>query len=357
MDLAGVSGSFLAGYSEANAIQRWLRAADHHMEVGIGDVRCAFTQADTSMVENKRPGKIYATLPTIGMACFPGARSVEICGEIYGLSSAPQAWRNTFLGLSGRLRNPRESPDLPKASHQLGGMILLQVDDVLCASKGDKFQEAVQSLRAKFNFGKWSSLTEPRDYNGRTLTQLDTGRFVLDMTKFAKKVQLLDLPPARAQSVSAQATPAQVTQFHGVVDSLAWISRCGAPQKAAATSMLAGKASNLLVLLIEDMRECNKVVKFLQASITPLHIIGVEPWKRGVMVFSDASLANLEDQCTQVGTVIGRCDVVSLIDKQMTPFSIQYYHSHKFRRLASSTLMAEAASLCETLTQCQWMQR
>eukprot|EP00971_Amphidinium_carterae_P333074 6467575-Amphidinium_carterae.1 len=72
-------------------------AADHHMEVGIGDVRSAFTQIDTSMAENNRPGKIYARPPTSGMACFPGTRLVEICGEIYGLSSAPQAWRNTFL--------------------------------------------------------------------------------------------------------------------------------------------------------------------------------------------------------------------------------------------------------------------
>eukprot|EP00971_Amphidinium_carterae_P201713 4002809-Amphidinium_carterae.1 len=168
------------------------------MEVGIGDVRSAFTQTDTSMRENRRPGKIYARLPTSGMSCFPGARLVEICGEIYGLSSAPQAWRNTFLSAlrelgfkahpmspvvfmiyedmckdsSGRLMKPSVHPELPKVSHQLGGMILLQVDDVLCASKGDKFQEAVQSLRAKFQFGKWSSLTEPRDYNGRTLTQL-----------------------------------------------------------------------------------------------------------------------------------------------------------------------------------------
>eukprot|EP00971_Amphidinium_carterae_P033932 667905-Amphidinium_carterae.1 len=34
------------------------------MEVGIGDVRSAFTQTDTSMMENKRPGKIYARLPS-----------------------------------------------------------------------------------------------------------------------------------------------------------------------------------------------------------------------------------------------------------------------------------------------------
>eukprot|EP00971_Amphidinium_carterae_P325691 6456087-Amphidinium_carterae.1 len=160
------------------------------------------------------------------------------------------------------------------------------------------------------------------------------------MTKFANKVQLLELPSARAQPGSASATPAQVTQFRGVVGSLAWISRCGAPQIAAATSMLAGKASNLL---IEDMRECNKVVKFLQASITPLYIIGMEPCRSGFMIFSDASLANLADQRTQVGMVIGRCDAVSLREKQMSPFSIQYYHSHKFRRVASSTLMAEAA--------------
>eukprot|EP00971_Amphidinium_carterae_P094863 1876975-Amphidinium_carterae.1 len=107
------------------------------------------------------------------MACFPGARLVEICGEIYGLSSAPQAWRNTFLAA---LR------DLGFKAHPMS-----PVDDVLCASKGDKFQEAVQSLRAKFNFGKWSTLTEPRDFNGRTLTQLSTTRFVLDVTKFANK--------------------------------------------------------------------------------------------------------------------------------------------------------------------------
>eukprot|EP00971_Amphidinium_carterae_P269899 5354348-Amphidinium_carterae.2 len=71
--------------------------ADHGLEVEVADFAAAFCQTDMSLVENQRSLKLYARLPPQKFVSLPGTRIVELLGEIYGLSSAPQAWRNTLL--------------------------------------------------------------------------------------------------------------------------------------------------------------------------------------------------------------------------------------------------------------------
>eukprot|EP00971_Amphidinium_carterae_P077649 1535279-Amphidinium_carterae.1 len=80
-----------------------------------------------------------------------------------------------------------------------------------------------------------------------------------------------------------------------------------------------------------------------------IQIIGIAPRSGGYAVYSDASLANLEDKRTQVAMVIGRINRDQLRDEGATTFSLQDYASHKFRRVVNSTLMAETAALVEAL--------
>eukprot|EP00971_Amphidinium_carterae_P350875 6491785-Amphidinium_carterae.1 len=72
-------------------------AVDHGFVLEAADVKGAFTQTDMTLPENARTKKVYIKLLWQGLTCFPGVRIVELLCWIYGLSSAPLAWRNTML--------------------------------------------------------------------------------------------------------------------------------------------------------------------------------------------------------------------------------------------------------------------
>eukprot|EP00971_Amphidinium_carterae_P193727 3844181-Amphidinium_carterae.2 len=68
-------------------------AVDHRFAFEVADVQGAFTQTYMSLSENARMKKVHIKIPWQGLTCFPGARIVELLCWIYGLSSAPLAWR------------------------------------------------------------------------------------------------------------------------------------------------------------------------------------------------------------------------------------------------------------------------
>eukprot|EP00971_Amphidinium_carterae_P339245 6476910-Amphidinium_carterae.2 len=71
-------------------------AVDHRFVLEVADVKGAFTQTDMSLPETARTKKVYVKLPW-RLTCFLGVRIVELLCWMYGLSSAPLAWRNTML--------------------------------------------------------------------------------------------------------------------------------------------------------------------------------------------------------------------------------------------------------------------
>eukprot|EP00971_Amphidinium_carterae_P238659 4737628-Amphidinium_carterae.1 len=131
-----------------------------------------------------------------------------------------------------------------------------------------------------------------------------------------------------------------------------WAARCAAPQALAAASIL---ASRVPTLKIQDMKDLNQALQHLQATVVDIKILGIPPAEGGYALYSDASLANLQDQRTQVAMVMGRINRMQLRAEGVTPFSLQDFASHKFRRVVSSTLMAEASALVEALSAAQWL--
>eukprot|EP00971_Amphidinium_carterae_P065570 1299118-Amphidinium_carterae.3 len=324
------------------------------------------------LAENRRSKKVYIKLPWQGLTCFPGVRIVELLCWIYGLSSAPLAWRNTVLAYlrelgfkihpmtpsvflffekmkvdhTGKFHPVFEAEALPVENGCLGGSLLLQVDDILMAGNGDGFRTAIKKLQKRFDWGKWTDLSQPREFNGRTLQQVLRNQITVSMVQAVSKMRPLQIPSPRERPAASAATEKEITAFRGLLGKIMWSARCAAPQALAAASIL---ASRVPTLKFQDMRDINQALQHLQATVMDIKIIGISPRSGGYAVYSDASLANLEDKRTQVAMVIGRINRDQLRDEGVTTFSLQDYASHKFRQVVNSTLMAETAALVEAL--------
>ena len=352
-------------------LQIW---ADYQWPVEVADVSAAFCQTDAQLPENTRSHRLFVRLPSSGMACFPGATMVELQNEIYGLTTGPRAWRNTFVAAlkaqewqvhpmspcvflkfetmaadeEQRVWSPAERPALPLREGQLGGIILLQVDDVLTGGTGPLYKKSRQSLSQRFTSGKWSTLDAAREYNGRTLRQYSQSEFSIDMHKALAKVKPLEIPSNRQQEPSE----ADVRAFRGLIGSLLWIARCGAPQTLAATSPLASKASKLTVA---DMKMANKALQHLVTTEQPTYIKGISPAKGGYILYSDASLANLQTRGPKQQWGLAECIEMTFDWLERAPSPSRIMLARSSRGVASSPLMAESAALAQGLAHLEWM--
>ena len=119
------------------------------------------------------------------------------------------------------------------------------------------------------------------------------------MEKALAKVKSLMIPPAKQKEPSE----ADLRAFRGLVGSMLWIARCGAPQTLAATSILASRASKVTIM---NMKMANRTLQHLLFTVQSMTNKGISPAHGGHLLYTDASLANLADKRTQTATVIGR---------------------------------------------------
>ena len=57
---------------------------------------------------------------------------------------------------------------------QLTGLITVETDDLLGGGTGDKYFQALETLKRKYRFGTWKELMDtPHEYGGRTLRQFE----------------------------------------------------------------------------------------------------------------------------------------------------------------------------------------
>ena len=149
--------------------------AGAHWDIIFADCSNAFCQGDKL---NRKKGKLYAS------ACeglgLDSRQVIELVVPVYGLGDAPVRWRRTiclFLYEQGWrpsflepcmwvLRNSKTSTSADgKSFHELMGIILIEVDDLLLAGGGVVFDTFLKALFARFEFGKWEKRSA--EFNGR----------------------------------------------------------------------------------------------------------------------------------------------------------------------------------------------
>eukprot|EP00971_Amphidinium_carterae_P350876 6491785-Amphidinium_carterae.2 len=87
----------------------------------------------------------------------------------------------------------------------------------MLGGKGDGFRRAVQKLRQKFQWGKWTDLSQPRDFNGRTTQQLSDQKVTVSMVQPVRKLLPLQIPNPRERPATSAATEREITAYRGLL--------------------------------------------------------------------------------------------------------------------------------------------
>ena len=140
--------------------------ASHQWELQLGDIKGAFLEAGP-LPSRFRP--LFARQPAGGIPGVPSDAVLEVTGNVYGQNDAPLAWHKTFDDESLKIGWERSKFDsclyFLRDGSKLVGVMGVHVDDTALGGSGDKFQQAVKDLRARFPYRKlWSLLCSRQDF-------------------------------------------------------------------------------------------------------------------------------------------------------------------------------------------------
>lgn len=256
---------------------------------------------------------------------------------VYGLSDASRVWYLRVTEELSKLGVTTSKYD--KAVfiwvHEgtLQGIILVHVDDFLYAGS-DSFKIKVMDPFKK-NFKISNESDQAFKYVGLEIQQNHSGIAVSQRTYIASI-----LPVSVEKCVEDRAlNDCEKKSFRGIVGQLSWASSMTRPDISFDCCQLSTVQSNPK---ISDLKKSNKVLKDLKSDEVELLFIELDLETIELVVYSDASHANLHDGGSQGGFIVFLSDASG----KCSPIS---WGSKRLKRVAKSTLSAETQSAVEAL--------
>lgn len=253
-------------------------------KVTSSDIRAAFLQSDpidrTILV---KPPKEFRESKEVWRLHKP----------VYGLNDASKKW---FLTVKKRLTELGCKPlrlDISVYSYysegNLSGLIVVHVDDFLCAGNETFKKNVLQPLESIFEIG---SHNENRfKYIGWNIRQEDDGIYV-DQIDYQQTITQVLIGKERKNQSNFELSIFETKQYQELLGKLQWISSQSRPDirfGVLQRSMRCEKA------LVSDLVELNKVVKRLHKKTLTIKFPQMEydPQKLEIHAYSDAALSNL----------------------------------------------------------------
>ncbi|CAE7388309.1 GIP [Symbiodinium sp. CCMP2456] len=325
--------------------------ASNKWTLRLGDIKGAFLASGALPAQYK---PLYATLPQGGIPGIPSDALIEVLGHVYGLNDAPSAWQRTLdraLHEAGFERS-RLDPCLYflRDEGRLTGVYGVHVDDCATGGVGEKYEQALEMLKGRFEFRKWR--LGDGDFCGARYRQ-NPQTFEITMTQesFVDKIRPLRMTRRRAQERHSPLTDEEVKCLRAINGSLNWLSSQSRPDLATQVSF---SQQSFPKPTVNDALAANNAVRrarqHRQLSITfrSIPLPGL-----AVLCHSDAAYANGRDGATQAGYVIGFTDR-SVDEDKVTAWSPAFWKSYRLPRVVSSTLSAEAQALATASGMAEW---
>ena len=162
----------------------------------------------------------------------------------------------------------------------------------------------------------------------------------LSQIRYIDQISEIEIDPARIRHNDLDINDAEKGQLCSVCGQLLWVSTQSRPDVSYATCV----ASNALASgTISDLKLVNKTVKFLKNNPLTVRFSAIDDISASlIVVFSDASYANLPGACSQGGHII-------LMVSRSGKFCPLSWQSKKIRRVCKSTLAAESWAMVEAV--------
>ena len=215
-------------------------------------------------------------------------------------------------------------------------MIAVHVDDLMFGGT-DKFQKnVIEALKRKF---KLSTEVETEFvYTGLDIRQ--SSAFInLSQIGYADQISEISIDPIRGRDNKLEINSHERSQLRSVCGQLLWVATQSRPDLGYATCI----ASNSYATgIISDLKLVNKTIKFMKNNPLTLKFPRIDLSSASVVIFCDASFANLRDGSSQGG------HIVFVVDRsgKCSPLTWQ---SKKIKRVCKSTLAAESWSMIEAV--------
>lgn len=259
---------------------------------------------------------------------------------VYGLADASLYWynrvKNIFIETGGVISKVDPAVfDWLDQDNNVTGVLACHVDDFIWGGSQMFSNTVIPHLRSKLSVGREAH---------------DNFPFVgVDFVTCGKNMQIhqetyihyltpIHLTPSRAVELSSPLTEHEKDQLRSKIGQILWVARQSRPDVMFDASNL---ASTLKHATIQTIHDTNKIVCKLKAKSVTLnfqHLGTGCPLK--MVVFSDASFANLSDGGTQGGHFI----VLMGENGQFCPISWQ---SKRIKRVVRSTLAGETLAMSE----------
>ena len=268
----------------------------------------------------------------------------KIKKDVFGLQEAPRLWwlkfRGDLIEMGWIELRYIKAVFILLEKGRLIGILVIHVDDGLCAGKGRQFDQALSRLYERLPIkGQTGSTT----FSGRYIEQKEDCSFVVSQPSYLKDVAPIEIAKERKKQKDSPVTASEKTAFRSLVQKLAWPSRTTNPLLAFEVSDFQQKVE---IATVQNLMDLNRMLKKAQESDTGSVSIVIPSMKLDDVVtvtFSDASFGNMPKSGSQGGEMIFVCE--KSVTSTDVPAALVEWSSKRIHRVVRSTLAAEGGAL------------
>ena len=260
---------------------------------------------------------------------------------VYGLSDSSRLWYLTIrkkLKSLGMEVSPHDQGLFYQHTNQkLAAIIIVFVDDLLTAGAPAIIKEIIKNIKDMFIIGAES--TESFRYLGMNITQQEDLTINLEQKAYIETIKPIPVDTVINKNKNEEAPNQLKKKLRSLIGKLNWVTSISRPDIAYDTRVLSTRINSAK---LQDIYRANKVVKHLNSEEMVLKFPKFPNTRElKLLVFADASFANLTNGSSQAGFIILLSDQESC--------SPLIWNSFRIRRIVKSTLAAETLSVSEAL--------
>ena len=308
------------------------------------DCKSAFLQGEP---DDERPTCIYMRPPQddIARQAVPEWQNpdlvYQLTAPVYGQANAPRRWFLHVLKVLTNLGWEQHTLDpcllMQRQGDTVTALLGVHVDDfIMCCLPG--YEHLLEPVRNSFAWGsEWEK--DSFVFVGRRIQRCEAGGFTIDQVHYIPEISMTKITEDSNEPLSNH--PHLITEFRSGIGSLQWLAGTSRGDLAADASLLQKAPKELKV---EDLREVNRVLKYVRATPnTYLKINHFDPKHLVFIAYGDSGWANAPGLKSQGGMVILMTD--DKVTEETRNATLIDWRSFRHQRVLRSTLSAEAASL------------
>ena len=308
--------------------------AQNRFQINSMDIKTAFLQGE------RIQRQVYIRPPKEAQCDKTKLWQLEKC--IYGLSDASLHWykrvKDVMIKTGGRVSKFDQAVFLwHNQEGSLIGILACHVDDFIWGGTVDFRKSVIEQIRSEFKVGKEDS--DAFRYVGMKLAQGKNNAIILQQNDYTNNIVSLDLPKERLLNKDALLSEKEKRQLRGKIGQLLWVAKQSRPDILFDTCIL---ASSLKDAKVKDILLANKLVSRVKSNNVSLMFQDLGECTPTLVIFSDASFANLPSGGSQGGYFI-------ILMSGNGKFSPIAWNSKKIQRVARSTLAAETLAMTNAI--------